>query len=210
MIESNDARIVSGLLIGGFFIFLTGASFWKLDYQRPLEESLRAIARTRRRWLWIHCWMIGGIVVTLLGHAGLAYLFLGAGGPVHSVFGVLLFATGALPWLTGIMWRLTVLLWAAGEYHVSGEIPQGTDAWGAWFGNLHAAHLILSYLSWTVVGASVLDTGLLAPWVGWLGIGLGAMGAAGYALLKGGPFAPPIHAHLYTLIAGIPLIVRWG
>ena len=45
MVENTDLLTVGGLLIGGFVVFLIGAVLWQADYQKPLPESLLAIAR---------------------------------------------------------------------------------------------------------------------------------------------------------------------
>lgn len=90
MLELTDVRIVAGFLVSGFGVFLTGASLWKPDYERPLPEALEVIASSPERWRWIHLWMVGGIIVTLLGLGGLTQLFLVAGGlftaPLASCF----------------------------------------------------------------------------------------------------------------------------
>lgn len=209
MLEAGEVRLVAGMLIAGFFVFLTGAVRWKLAYQAELPEALNAIAESQDRWRWIHIWMVGGIVVTLLGLAGLTQLLLVVDGPLFASFGVVLFATGALPWLAGVTWRLTVLQRAAVTAHDTGSMPEGVAAWSDWFGHLHTGHLVLAYLSWVAIGAAIVDTGVVAEWLGWLGIGLGAAGAIGYVAMKGGPFAPPIMAHLYTMIIGVGLLIRW-
>ena len=67
-----DSSVLAGsVLVAGLVIFLVGAAAWRLDYQRPLQESLPVIHTDRRRWTWIHTWMIAGLVVTPAGLAGL-------------------------------------------------------------------------------------------------------------------------------------------
>ena len=67
----NDSALVGGVLFAGLVIFLVGAVAWRLDYQRPLEESLPIISGDRRRRAWIHTWMIAALVITPTGLAGL-------------------------------------------------------------------------------------------------------------------------------------------
>lgn len=208
-LDAADVRLVAGLLVGGFAVFFTGAVLWRLAYQRSLPESLAAIADSHVRWRWINCWMAAGVTVTLIGMAGLTYLFTKAGGQVYSVFGFTLFAIGALVWLPGVAWRLSVLDSAADEFVVTGEVDAGVEAWGRFFEYVHGFHMILAYLSWVALAASIFDTGILPHWVAWMGVVLGSTGAAGYVSLKGGPFAPPIQAHLYTLVLGVALLVKW-
>lgn len=65
---------MGGVLGAGLGIFLVGAGAWRLEYQRPLPESLPATHRDRRRWACIHVWMVAGVLVTVAGLAGLAVI----------------------------------------------------------------------------------------------------------------------------------------
>ena len=89
----------------------------------------------------------------------------------------------------------------------TGSMLPGTEGWSEWFGVLHTVHLLSAYLSWTLIGSGVIDTAIAPLWVGWLGIGSGVVGAVGYTVLKGGPFAPPFLAHLYPFMLGIVLMI---
>ena len=66
--------LVGAVLVAGLGTFLVGAGGWRLEYQRPLPESLPLIHRDRGRWTWIHVWMVAGVFVTSAGLAGLAVL----------------------------------------------------------------------------------------------------------------------------------------
>ena len=207
MITSTDLQTVGGLLIGGFVLFLIGAAFWKSDYQRPLPEALLAIAQSPRRWRWIHIWMIGGVIISIAGLGALARIFAASGELVYSTVGFVLFAVGGTVWLVAAAWRVSSLASAARETEQTGAVPPGTQGWSDWFGALHSVHLLTAYVSWAFLGSAVVSSELVADWIGWLGAGLGVAGAAGYTALKGGPFAPPILAHLYPFILGIALLV---
>ena len=206
--DPTDMQRVAGLLIGGFVVFSVGAALWRQDYQRPLPVALPAIARSLRRWKWIHYWMIGGVLTTIAGIAGLTQLAVAAGDLVYATAGLVLFSVGGTLWLAGVAWRLTVLVSAARETENGGTVPTSAQPWSEWFGMLHNVHLIAAYLSWVALGSAVLATGMVGAWAGWLGIGLGGFGAAGYIVLNGGPFAMPLLAHVYTLVLGITLLVN--
>ena len=60
------------LLTAGLGVFLVGATAWRMVYQQPLAESLPVVHSDRRRWIWIHVWMIGGVVITSAGVGALA------------------------------------------------------------------------------------------------------------------------------------------
>ena len=176
---------------------------------RPLPEALLAIAKSLRRWRWIHAWMIAGVAISVAGLAALAALLTSSGDLVYGTFGFALFAVGGTVWLVAVAWRLTALVLAARETELTGTVPVGTEGWSEWFGVLHSIHLALSaYVSWVFLGSGVVSSGILPEWVGWLGVGLGAAGAVGYVALKGGPFAPPFMAHSYPFILGIALLAN--
>ena len=207
MVTSTDFQTVGGLLIGGFVVFLVGAALWKLDYQRPLLEALLAIAQSLRRWRWIHTWMIAGVAITIAGLGALARLLADSGDLIYGTVGFGLFAVGGIVWLVAAAWRLTSLAQASRETERTGTVPGEIEGWSEWFGALHSIHLLSAYGSWTFLGSAVVSSEIVPQWLGWLGVGLGVGGALGYTALKGGPFAPPILAHLYPFILGIALIV---
>ena len=206
MVTGTDLQTVGGLLIGGFAVFLVGPALWKQDYQKPLPEALLAIAQSTRRWRWINSWMIVGVAITIAGLAALARLLADSGDIVYGTVRFALFAVGGIIWLVAAAWRLTVLVVASRETQRTGSIPWDTGAWSYWFGVLHSIHLLSAYVSWTFLGSAVVSIGLLPELLGWLGVGLGVPGAVGYAVLKGGTFAPPFLAHLYPFILGIALL----
>lgn len=208
MITSSELQTVGGLLIGGFVIFSVGAALWKFDYQRPLPEALLAITESLGRWRWIHIWMIGGVFITIAGLGTLARLLVDSGELIYGTVGFVLFAVGGTVWLVAAAWRLTALVLAARETEQTGKVPEGTEGWSEWFGVLHSIHLLTAYVSWTFLGSAVVSSEIVAQWLGWLGVGLGVGGAVGYIVFRGGPFAPPILAHLYPFILGIALLVR--
>ena len=115
---------------------------------------------------------------------------------------------GGTAWLVAVAWRLTALVAASLETERTRNVPGDIGGWSDWFGVIHSIHLLSAYASWTFFGSAVVSSGLLPEWLGWLGVGLGVAGAVGYAVLKGGPFAPPILAHLYPLILGIALFLQ--
>jgi hypothetical protein len=58
------------------------------------------------------------------------------------------------------------------------------------------------------LGSSVLYGSTLPQWAGWVGLGIGAGGLAGFVATRfAGPFNPPILAHTYTALLGVVLLV---
>lgn len=147
MATSTDLQTVGTLLIAGFVVFLVGAGGWKGDYQRSLPEALVAIAKSLRRWRWIHAWMMAGVATNTAGLAALAVLLADSGDLVYGTFGFALFAVGGTVWLVAVAWRLTALVVAARETERTGTVPAGTEGWSEWFGVIHSVHLVSAYVS---------------------------------------------------------------
>ena len=151
--------------------------------------------------------MIAGVAISIAGLGALARLLADSGELVYGTVGFVLFAVGGIVWLVAVAWRLTVLVVASRRAEQTGVVPGDIEGWSEWFGVLHTVHLLSAYVSWTFLGSAVVSSGLVPEWLGWLGVGLGVSGVAGYIALKGGPFAPPFLAHLYPFVLGIALLV---
>jgi hypothetical protein len=66
--------------------------------------------------------------------------------------------------------------------------------------------MLLSYVSAVLLGLGVVGSGILSARTGWIGVVGGAIFALGFLLARGGPFAPPFMAHLYTFFLGVMLL----
>ena len=107
--------MVGAVLVAGLGIFLVGAVAWRLEYQRPLEESLPVIHLAGRRWTWIHVWMVAAMLVTCTGLAGLAVIPEERNAAILATMGATVYVSGAVCWIvlameTGVV---AVLLGAA-------------------------------------------------------------------------------------------------
>ena len=64
--------------------------------------------------------------------------------------------------------------------------------------------LLVAYIASAVLGIAVLVSDGLPAWLGWAGVGWGAVFAAGLVATRfAGPFNPPFLAHLYTGTVGL-------
>jgi hypothetical protein len=198
---------VGWTLILGMVVFLVGAAAWRLEYERPLLESLRVIHADRRRRAWIHLWMIPALFLTTAGLAGLTVHLLPDRASVLVAMGTVVYALGAVPWVLSLAFRLTVVPWAAEQTTASGHIPDIFPPFDAWTGAMYVIHMAASYVVFVIVGAALLFTDLPA-WLGWFGVGLGAACLTGFVATRAsGPFNPPFLAHLYTGVLGIALLL---
>jgi len=203
----DGESLIGGVLLAGLVIFLVGAVAWRLEYQRPPEESLPAIHRDRRRWAWIHTWMIVALVVTPAGLVGLTVAFEEPRATVLSGMATAAYGAGAVCWIVSLAFRLTVVPWAA-EQATAGQVPDGFAAYDRWAGALYVVHMLSAYLSSAVLGAAVLASDDLPVWLGWAGVSWGLGFAAGLVATRfAGAFNPPFWAHLFTGTVGLVLLL---
>lgn len=202
----ND--LVGGVLVAGFVVFLVGAAAWRLDYQRPPEESLPLIHADRRRRAWIHTWMLVAMFITPAGIGGFSLLPDEQTAAVVAVMAAFVYALGALCMIVSVAFSLTVVPWGAERTVVDGTPPDGFSALRDWSGRLYVVHMVASYAVFGLLGAVVVAAGPVASWVGWLGVGLGVLCSAGFVATRfAGPFNPPFLAHAYPAVLGVALLV---
>jgi len=206
--DVDGSVLIGGILIAGLVVFLVGAVCWRLDYQRPLPEALPLIHRDRRRWAWIHTWMIAALVIT---PAGLVGLTLALGEPTARVLAGMataVYGVGAVCWIVCLAFRLTVTPWAAERAVTFGQVPDGFAAYERWAGALYVVHMLTAYLGSAVLGMALLASDALPTWIGWAGIVWGLVFAAGFTATRfAGAFNPPFWAHLYTGAVGLVVLL---
>lgn len=204
----DGSVLIGGVLIAGLVVFLVGAVFWRLDYQRPLPETLPLIHRDRGRWAWIHTWMIAGLVITPAGLVGLTLALREPTATVLAGMATAVYGVGAVCWIVSLAFRLTVTPWAAERTVTSGEVPDGFAAYEGWAGALYVVHMVTAYVGSAVLGMALLASDALATWLGWAGLVWGLAFAAGFAATRfAGAFNPPFWAHLYTGTVGLVLLL---
>jgi hypothetical protein len=202
-----DARFVVGVaLVAGLVIFMVGAVRWKLSYDQPYDKALPIIHADKGRRVWIHVWMIIAMLVTPAGLAGFATLPADGPGRALAAMAAAVYAIGAGAWVVSLAFRLTVGAWAA-ERAVAGAIPETFPPFDTWAESLYVVHMAASYGSFAILGGAVLTGGVAPVWVGWLGVGWGALFLAGFVVNRiDGPLTPPFWAHAYTGLLGVVLL----
>ena len=199
--------IVGGSLVAGFVVFLVGAVAWRLDYERPLAESLPLIHADRGRRAWIQTWMLVAMFVTTAGVAGFAVVPDEQRATLIAVMAASVYALGALCLIVSLAFGLTVVPWAAERTVADGSIPEGFAAYRAWSSGLYVIHMVASYAAFAVLGAAWLASDAVPQWAGWVGLGLGVGCLTGFVATRfAGPFNPPILAHTYTGLLGVLLL----
>ncbi len=203
----DHERFCGWMLTAGLVVFMIGAVGWRMGFQSPvLAETLRNVGSQSARWLWIHAWIAAGVLLTVMGLAAWLEIARAAGDRSRTPAGVTLYAVGAVLWLIAIGIRVTVQSWAAGEVVGGRGVPEIYPAIHRLAGLLYAAHMLVAYVSAILLGLGVLRSGILSALTGWIGVVGGAIFALGFLLARGGPFAPPFMAHLYSFLLGVMLL----
>ncbi len=204
----EGSGLVGSVLVAGLGIFLVGATRWRLDYQRPMQDSLPLIHRDRRRWVWIHVWMVAAMLVTPAGLVGLAAGLEQPTARVLAAMAATAYLAGGVGWIASLAFRLTVVPWAAERTVTLGHVPDGFAAHDRWSAALYCVHMLSAYAASAVLGIAVLVSDILPTWLGWTGLGWGLVFAAGLVVTRfAGPFNPPFWAHLYTAAVGAVLLL---
>lgn len=199
--------LIGGVLIAGLVVFMTGAVAWRVEYDRPLDESLPLIHTDRRRRAWIHVWMLLAMLITPAGVAGLAVLPGTDLTTLTTVMAAVVYGIGSVCWVVSLAFRLTVVPWAAERAERTSEPPDGFPALDAWSTSLFAIHLAASYAAFAVLGAAILLSNTFPMWLGWTGVGWGVVFLSGFvATGVDGPFSPPFWAHTYPAVVGVVLL----
>lgn len=192
------------LLIAAFVLFLVGAAFWLVqEFEQPLELRLRAIAVRRRRWVWIHAWMLAGTTVGVAGATMLARTLRDAGDAWPATVALVVFASGCVGFIVALLISLIRTPAAANRTARTGIVPETYKSTHRMVGFLHAVYMMSAYATFVMLGVAFLGVDFIPAWVGWVGIAAGTSGLIGYPKFRGGPFAPPIIAHAYGLLVGI-------
>lgn len=204
----DAAQVVGGALVAGLVVFLVGAAGWRIAYEQELEASLRTIASDRRRRAWIHLWMLPAMFITPAGLGGVVLLVEEPVARVLAVMAAVVYGLGAVCWTVSLLFRLTVVPWAADAVVADGAVPVSFRPLDAWASSLYVAHMSSAYVASVLLGGAVLADGLVAAWVGWAGLAWGVLFLIGFVATRfAGPFNPPFWAHLYTGVLGVALLL---
>ena len=196
------------LLVAGFAVFLVGASFWKPAlYQQSLRDALIVMAADKRRLQWIYSWMIAGVLTSMVAVASTSAELIRLGETGLALAAAVLFAVGGTLFIIALCFHLTVDQWASSEVARTGSLPPAFAPWHSWAELLYRLHMRLGYLTAALLGAALLRLDLTPRWFAVGELVAGASCLAGFSLLRGGPFSPPILVHALTAAVGIALLL---
>ena len=140
--QGLSIRTVAGsLLVLCFFVFMVGGMLFtgRAFLKWPVDGS-------SSHWIWERGFVIGGVLFTVLGLALLQEMLQTAGETVWSELGAVAYLFGA------------VIVVAAETTFLARR---------DWVYSQIVLYVVLAFLAQAALGAALLQTGLVAAWVGW-------------------------------------------
>lgn len=208
----SEQRIAGLLLILAFIAFAAGAGLPTLGekgnmniYTLPTREYLTTVAGNSDTWRWANILMGSAIVLLMLGLTTFTTSLEGSGERILSRIGMIGMLISAILWVIFSAFRATVTINAAQEMAATGSIPSYYEPTAQWGFGLFYAYAVIGFLALAAYAVSVLQTGLLSGWVGWVAL---VFSLAMLALhLITGDTLPAFH-YLPPLLIGIMLMIR--
>jgi hypothetical protein len=204
----SDHFIAGALLTLSFALFAVGAALPLVGergtlriYTLPAEDQLDAIGLNPSAWRRANLFM-GAAAIALL--SGLAVLKALLGDATLARLGLTVFTIAAVVWVLFSAYRATVPIQVAEVVAGGGSLPAYHHALAQWAGALFTTYATLAFLSLAAYGGAIVQTGLIASWVGWATIifSLGLL----LVMLVMGDTLPAFH-YFPPLLIGILLLM---
>ena len=174
--------VAASLLVLCFFVFTFGGVLFagRAFLKWPVNE-------TSSHWIWERGFVIAGVVLTVLGLALLEEMLHTAGDEVLSRLGMVGYAFGA------------VLVVAAETAFLARR---------DWVYSRVVLYVVLAFLAQAALGAALLQTGLLAPWVGWATVIWNLLWLPILFIFSRRDVYYPVLHHAAPLLIGIALLTQ--
>lgn len=184
--------LVGVLLLSGFVLIAVesigytrggyNSAFWRL----PLDEKLDQVADHRWEWWWISIWSLVGLFTVSGGVFGLAALLADEGEPVLAYVALGGYVVAVLAWVFGVTVQAAAVSEASKQREESGVTPTWLHPfWNAAF-LTELVWIVGSNVAYSLLGFSILQTGLVADWAGWIALIGGALTAVVVLIVRNG------------------------
>jgi hypothetical protein len=171
----------------------------------PLREYLQAVANNADVWRWANVFMGAAAVILAAGLTMLTTKLEQADERILSRVGLTGFLVAAVLWVIFSAFRATVTIRAAQEMTANGDVPAYYEPVAQWGFGLFYGYAVIGFLALAAYGGSLLQTGLLPAWSGWVTIIFSV--ATLIMLLVTGDTLPAFH-YLPALMLGVLLLLR--
>jgi hypothetical protein len=179
------------------------------------QKYLEIIGSNPRAWRKSAAWLGSGTLLNVLGVGLLASLHYGTSGQWLAEAARLTFVSGALFMILGLGFRMAVDPLVADLFAKASKVPAWFEAMQAWNMAVGMIYMALGYIAIAMLGASLLQSGLLAAWIGWLSLVFGISGAL--SIITNSPHYPgtdysiaavPFWLHIMPLVVGVALLLQ--
>lgn len=189
------ASLVGSLSLGAGY----NSAFWRL----PMNEKLDHIFNQRRAWWWMSLWELVGLFAMTAGLAGLTWLLVDGGEPVLASVAVGSYVVALIPWQFGLIFQTAGVSRASRSRAETGRTPDWLQPlWDtAYLGEI--IWIVGANLAHAIFGLALVQTALVAPWVGWAGLALALVIIASVAIFRDGF---PQLGGIVPLLFGIALL----
>lgn len=176
------------------------SAFWKL----PLDDKLDHVAARTRHWWWISIWSLVGLFLMSGGLAGLTWLLADQGEAELAFVAYGAYLVTLIAWVFGSIVQPAAVAQAAGQRAETGATP----AWihGFWDAGYLAegVWVIGSNLAYALFGVAILQSGVTAPWAGWVALVAGLLIPLLVALSR---FGFPQLGEVIPFVIGVAVII---
>jgi hypothetical protein len=169
------ALILSTLIYHGGLAYLFARAQFGEVLNLPRREKLLIIARHPDEYRWGCRTVLVGWIVAALGYVMLAALLRDAGDPIISTLASVLFLIAIAS--AFVFWAFSVspTLLAAAETARTSNVPAYYESLQLAAESSLGVYQLLGLLATAGFGWSLLQTGMLPSWVGWLTLGFGVV-----------------------------------
>ena len=210
--DASQYRLAGVLLVLAFVVFAIGAvqpilgAKGNIDiFTLPAREHLQAVADNPAAWRRANLLMGGAILPLVFATSMVTAVLERLDERMLSRIAFTAMLLAALLWLAFSAFRATFTIGAAEEMVLTGTMPAYYEPLARWGYGMFQVYIVLGCLGLAALGGSLLLTGLIPAWAGWVAI---AMTAATLAhLLISGDTLPAFH-YFPALLIGILLLIR--
>lgn len=205
----SETFITGGLLTLSFALFAVGSALPLVGkrgnpriYTLPSEDQLDAIGLNPGAWRWAN--VVMGTAGILLA-SGLALLTPLLGDATLARLGLTIFTVAVVLWVVFSAYRATLPIQVADVITGDRSLTAYHQTLAQWAGALFTTYATLAFLALAAYGGAIIQTGLLAGWVGWATI-IFSLGLLMLMLVMGDTL-PAFH-YFPPLLIGILLLIR--
>lgn len=199
---SSDHLLTRALLIGGFIVFVAGASGLVLGQWVVMsyEEGLQWTAAHPKSWMASNALLAASVVLMAAGLGVFNEYFPGGGVRMLAHFGFVTFFVGAVCWVLAMALRLSVEPWAAQFLVEARPMPASATALRGLESVLHAAFMYCALTASSIYGLALLGSPRFGNAAGWFAVAYGSIIAI-WEALNAGPI--PGMALIVPLVLGL-------